>query len=775
MDDYRARYNEALKRGHSYSWDQSWQEAINEFEIAIDNVAEEPAPYAGLGMAYFELGEFTKALESYKLAARNSRGDMIYLKHVADVQERLGQLTEAGQTYMALGEIQLRRRKLDEAVGNWLRAVSLEPNLLGGHQRLAAVYRRQGLTSNAIREYLAMARIYHMRGDDERALKTCNLALELDPSNKDVLTAVNLIREGEENILGDQEEVPLVDSVAEIEADPGSAVQRMTSVLEAERQNWQLEETSDSDGFLNSSMQNAQQQLAQDIFVDEEEELTSPDQATGLSKLERDALISQALDFQTRDMVEEAIDCFERAITGGVDNLAAHFCLGLLYLRAKRPKLALQELSISLEDQSYRSAGHYAIAEVYELRSDKVRATENFVTALKFIDLNTVRLEQTLRVNEMYDRLVQSMSYEAEPEEVSAFVVGLKELLGGSSWQDEVAQARHRLNRLTSDSHILILGDILAAGSLQVLESLHLSHTYSLEEKYDSAVEEAYRAIQLSPYYLAGHIQLAEIMARQERNQIAVTKFLTIGDTYRARGDINGAIENYERAVELSPLQLSNRSRLINILVQQGFIDKALEHYMVLGEAYSNLAELEKAREAYLEAFQLVPNASPEKNWRSLLLQRIADIDMQRLDWKRALAAYKEISDINPEDESVSLTLIDLYYKAGQPELALAQLDNLLIQLVRKGQVKKVILILEEMVEQRPLDTGLVDRLSRLYVHQGRNQEAIVILDRVGEAQLDAGQTSNATVTIKQILQLDPPNAASYRLLLERLRQSAIR
>jgi tetratricopeptide (TPR) repeat protein len=775
VDIYRARYEEALKRGHSYSWDQRWQEAINEFEKAIENVAEEPAPYAGLGMAYFELGEFTKALESYKLAARNSRGDMIYLKHVADVQERLGQLTEAGQTYMALGEIQLKRRKLDEAVGNWLRAVSLEPNLLGGHQRLAAVYRRQGLTSNAIREYLAMARIYQMRGDDASALKTCNLALELDPSNVDVLTAMNLIREGEEDILVEQEVDPLTDSSAEQEESPQETLQRMTTVLEAERKNWQLEETSDSDGLLHSSMLRAQQELAQDIFVDEEDELSPNHQSGTLSKLERDALISQALDFQTRDMVDEAIDCFDRAIKGGVNSLAAHYCLGLLYLQAKRPKLALQELAASVEDQNYRSAGHYAMAEVYELRGDKVRATEHFVTALKFIDLKTVGSEQALRVSEMYDRLTQLMSYEAEPEEVATFVSSLKGLLGGSYWQDEVARARHRLNRLSSDGHILILGDILAAGSLQVLESLHLSQTYAQEEKYDSAVEEAYRAIQLSPYYLAGHIQLAEIMAKQERNQIAVTKFLTIGDTYQVRGDINGAIENYERAVELLPMELSNRSGLISILVQQGFTDQALEHYMVLGEAYYNLAEMEKARETYLEAFQLIPNASPDGNWRSVLLQRIADIDMQRLDWKRALAAYKEIHDINPEDESISLTLIDLYYKVGQPDAALAQLDNLLIQLVRKGQVEKVTGILEELIDQRPLDMGLVDRLSRLYVHQGRNQDAIAILDKVGEAQLDAGQTRNAAITINQILQLDPPNAASYRLLLQRLQQSAIK
>lgn len=770
MDVQRARYEEALRRGHSYSWEQQWQEAIDEFEKAIDSVAEEPAPYAGLGMAYFELGEFSKALESYKLAARNSRGDMIYLKHVADVQERLGQLSEAGQTYMALGEIQLRRKKLDDAVGNWLRAVKLDPNLLGGHQRLAAVYRRQGLGDNAIREYLAMARIYHMRGDDDRALKTCNLALELDPSNVDVLTAINLIREGEENILGEQEDTPQAHSAGETKPDPSATVQRMTTVLEAERVNWQLEEPDSGDGLLQSSLKQAQEQLAKDIFI-EEDNFDSPARVGGLSKLERDALISQALDFQTRDMLDESIDCFERAIAGGVNNLAAHFCLGQLYLQARRPKMALRELSLSLEEHRYRAAGHYAIAEVYELRTDTVRAVEHFVNALRFIDINTVDSDYALRVNEMYDRLTQSMSYEAEPEEVAAFVTGLRELLGGRSWQDKVTQARQRLDRLSSKGHTLILGDILAAGSLRVLESLHLSQTYLLEGKYDSAVEEAYRAIQLSPYYLAGHIQLAEIMAKQERNQIAVKKFLTIGDTYQVRGDINGAIKNYERAVEISPMELSNRSRLVSILIQQGDIDRALKHYLKLGEAYYNLAEMDKARETYLEAFQLVPRASADENWRLFLLQRIADIDLQRLDWKRAMAAYKEIGSIIPEDETVSLTLIDLYYKVGQPESALGQLDKFLIRLVRKGQSEKVTSILEEMVDQRPLDTGLVDRLSRLYVHQGRNEDAIALLDRVGEAQLDAGQTKKAAATIKQVLQLDPPNAASYRLLLQRLQQ----
>ena len=49
MAGNRARFEEALNRAHSHSWDQQWSEAIQEFESAITEIPDEPAPYAGLG------------------------------------------------------------------------------------------------------------------------------------------------------------------------------------------------------------------------------------------------------------------------------------------------------------------------------------------------------------------------------------------------------------------------------------------------------------------------------------------------------------------------------------------------------------------------------------------------------------------------------------------------------------------------------------------------------------------------------------------------------
>jgi tetratricopeptide (TPR) repeat protein len=394
---------------------------------------------------------------------------------------------------------------------------------------------------------------------------------------------------------------------------------------------------------------------------------------------------------------------------------------------------------------------------------------EHFINVLKIVDLKTVKHEQADRLIELYEHLADGLLTKGEPEQATNFANALVEFLSHKGWEDKVREARTRLDALSSGGRTMILGDILTAGSAQVLESLYLSQEYAKRAKYNSAIEETYRAIQLSPDYLPAHLQLAELLALQDRLNIAVIKFVTVGDTYRARGDTNGTISAYERALEFSPLDLSIRARLIDLLKRHGHIDSSLEHYMGMGEAYYQLAQVDKARETYQEALKFAPRGSADKKWRLKLMRRIADIDMQRFDWRRALGAYRELRAADPNDERLAINLIDLYYRVDQAENALRELDRYLIQLVKGGRGPKVVGILEDMVERRPGDAGLVNRLVRLYVQQKRIQNAVQILDKLGEEQLQAGQTQEAIATIEKIIKFNPPNTISYKQLLERL------
>ena len=376
---------------------------------------------------------------------------------------------------------------------------------------------------------------------------------------------------------------------------------------------------------------------------------------------------------------------------------------------------------------------------------------------------------QADRLIELYENLADSLMAQGERDQASAFANALVEFLSHKGWEDKAKEARGRLDAI-SDSGMMILGDMLTAGSEQVLESLYLSQEYAKRGMYDTAIEETYRAIQLSNDYLPAHMQLGELLGKQGRRETAAQKFVAVADTYRNRGDVNGSIISYEKAVEMTPLDLAARGRLIDMLKQHGQIDRALEHYMAVGDSYYQLAQVDKARETYQEALKLAPRGSAEHNWKARFLRLAAEIDIQRFDWRRALTAYKELRALDPNDERTAITLVDLYYKVGQPVNAVGELDNYLKQLVRGGRGAKVVGILEDMVRQRPSDKNLVDRLSRLYLQQKSQADAIELLDKLGEAQLEANETEAAYATIEKILALNPPNAASYRQLLAQLR-----
>lgn len=369
MANDRARYQEAIRRGLAFNTNRQWKEAISAFRIALNEFPSQAAPYAGLGDALFGMKMLDKALESYKLAARHSGGDLMYLRKVADMQERMGNLGEASRTYMAAGELLLKQRNLDDAIANWERAVRLDSNLLGAHQRLAMVFQRQNNIKAAVREYLAITRTLQMQGETQKALAMCHAALRLDPDNPDVLLAMRLVQHGEAALPEEEpeEEEEVVEAAPE-PAEPADtladAVRQMAAVLEAEAAQAppQKQEVRDP---LELARRKAQEELAEEIFRDEEDEAAFyGTKDGGLSKLERDALIGQGMDFQQRGRIEEATRCYEKAIAGGLKLPAAFFSLGLLYLERKQFDYARRALAIAAKDQSYREGIQVAVSRL---------------------------------------------------------------------------------------------------------------------------------------------------------------------------------------------------------------------------------------------------------------------------------------------------------------------------------------------------------------------------------------------------------------------------
>ncbi|MDT8306731.1 MAG: tetratricopeptide repeat protein, partial [Anaerolineae bacterium] len=131
-------------------------------------------------------------------------------------------------------------------------------------------------------------------------------------------------------------------------------VRQIAHAFEQERRSWQLEQaTAVLEDPLAHAMRIAQDELAEEIFRDDEGAVLDARGSGMLSKLERDALIGQGLDFQTRGEIDEAVACYERAIAGGLRLPAALFTLGTLYLQQGERSKARQAFARAAQDSRY--------------------------------------------------------------------------------------------------------------------------------------------------------------------------------------------------------------------------------------------------------------------------------------------------------------------------------------------------------------------------------------------------------------------------------------
>ncbi len=753
-------YEVALANGHSYLWEQRWAEAVVAFDQAVREYPQRSAAYAGLGAAYFALGQYEDALESYKLAARHSAGDVIYLRQIGDIYERLGQPRQAAETYLAIGEIEYRRRAVEQAAHNWTRAARLEPDLLAAHQRLARYHAGEGTIPAAMSEFLQVARIYQAQNDPESALRTCQLALRFDTNHAGVLAAIEQLRKGEpiqiaathDTVLGTIEVYP----AAELDLYQAGII-------------WATGDQAGAGSLLLDAQQLAAERLSARILAGPPASADDPSSAGAPSKLELDVLLSQALDYDSRRQCNDAINCYERAIAGGVSDTAAHFSLGLRYQESARDGEAIREFCIAMQDQAFWLASHFALGESYRTRGQLDDALKHFITVLKTLDLSTVPEDQAPRMLELYDNLAQNLLDNREDGRLSIFMNALVGFLSQADWKEKVQQARLRLDAL-GDQRMIILGDLFTSGSAKVLEALYLSQEYEREGRLNAALEEAYRAIAAAKDYLPAHIRLAEVLVSQGRSDEAAEKYQIIGDTFHARGDLNGAAQMYEQTIALAPLELAAYYRLIDLARRQQQFDHALEYYVALGGAQEQLRQPERARATYQAALKLASLGSPENEWRARLLRLVAAIDMQQGEPHLALAAYRELRLNDPLDRHDVLTLVDLYFQLDQPEVAVRELDHYFGQLIDEGREEEVPVVLTEAVALHPTSIGLNERLARLHLAQGQTAAALPVLDRLAELHLSAGETRAAADTMALIVRLDAGNAASYHQLQKQLR-----
>lgn len=770
-------FQQAMNQGHSAAWDQAWERAAGFYRQALGFSPAHPRALASLGLALYELQNYDEALKVYLQAARTSPGDPLPLEKLAQLYERRGDLERASKACLQAAELYLKNRDAGKAIENWQRVLSLKPDSLIPHVRLALVYERMGAKQQAVAEYLAVASLYQEGKDYEKATASVRHALKLMPESEAARLALNLLQ--------DYKPLPRP-------APPrgGTAPLRMAQVRRLKTGEGENAETGEPDPVA-EARQKALTVLAGILFdqVEENQEETSASQtgnrrplgavlrgAVGSRSVDRSRIflhLSQVVDLQTRGENQQAAEELARAMEAGLDHPAAHFDLGLLLSLTGRPEDAVRSLHQSSGHPHYSLASRLVLGQCLRATGRVKEATVAFLEALGLADSQVVQPDQANDLRQLYEPVIEAQRQKEEAENDARLCENIAGLLLQSGWRTRLRQARQQLPSQPEDSPPIPLAEIMIeARSSRAVEAFSSVYRLDRAGHLNSAMEEAFYALQFAPTYLPLHIYIGELLLKKGQVAEAVTKYMQIAHTYGIRGENDRALEIYRRVIDINPVDVKPRQRLIDQLLALGKVEDALQTYLDIADVYYSLADLGMVRQTFNQAFRLAQKSNVDRSWKIRILHSLADLDLQSLDWRQALKVYEQIRMLKPEDAKARASLVVLNFRLGLENQAHTELDNYISFLLGGGQKAKAAEFLENLVLEDESRVGLRRRLADIYVQMGKLPQAITHYDAIGELLLDGGDRAGAVQVVEKILSLNPTNAGDYRQLLSQISQA---
>ena len=760
-------FQKAMNEGHSAAWDQEWGKAANAYRNALQEMPDNPKALNSLGLALYQQGDFNEALLIYKRVAQITPQDPVPMEKLAQLLERTGHLREAIDAAFRAADLFLNQRDVDKAIENWVRATTLDPDHVLAHSRLALAHERLGHKPQAVAEYLAVASLVQRTGNMEKTADLVNKALQIMPESTEAKQAQTLLRSGQM--------LP-----KPIRPKGGTGPIAMARVKQLDQPKKPADSGLDP---IAEARQKALTRLAEILFDYTTDDGPSAQSRRGLQALMRGTgqinlqqseqskvvlHLGQAIDLQSKGKDEQAAEELEHALEAGFNHPALYFNLGLLRSNGDRTESALRHLVHAVKHNDFNLAARLLMGQLNQKIGRLQAASIEYLEALKLADGEVVPAEKADEVRQMYEPFIEAQATQTDDETLKRVCDNINSLLMRQNWRDHLYKSREQMPK--SEMLMPIADVIMQAHSSQVLEAINFVHQLARAGQFRTAMEEAYEALVHAPTYLPLHTLMGDLLVRENHTQEAIAKFSVVAQAYSVRGEATQATKILKRVIQLSPMDMKARRKLIDQLVARGQMDDAIREYIELADIYYRLAELDNARKTYATALRVAQQSTADRQWSVHILQRMADIDMQRLDWKQAIRIFEQIRTLRPDDESSRKSLIDLNLRLGQPSQAVAELESYMSYLQTSNNEARVIPFLEEILEERPDDSTLIRTLAMAYHQAGRAGDAVAKLDVLAEALLNAGKKEEALIVINQILLMNPPNAEQYRQLLMQLR-----
>ncbi|MBA3532411.1 MAG: tetratricopeptide repeat protein, partial [Ardenticatenales bacterium] len=667
-------YQELLDRGHDLAWTGNWEGAADLYKRAISLRGDDPDAYIDLGLALYESGDMREALKAYEKALVVSPDNVQALQKIGEIQANQGEKMQAANIYLLLADSHMKARQPAEAVRAWQQVIRHDPMNRLAYSRLADAYGRGRRNDLAAQATIALARVHAASREVETAISLAEKAISLQPDFAQAHQLLTTLREPAA-VPGGPNTGPLPGGgrTGNLPKTSGPLWSRPkgTGVFDPDNDPFGEDSEATPEGGRGAGGESGPSptELAKRRALESMAEAFFDEDAD----LEIQGLKGRAINLQAEGKVDEAAGLFEQVIDAGGGSEDVYYALGTLYQEMLQFDNAIQQFQKVTESKAYALAAYFAIGQSYQSQGRPDAALQSFQAAMKAIDLKKVTYEQVDEVIGIYEGLADSYQAKGEEDQAEHFITQLADFLISRNWNDKLQELTARQGGSAAES----FSDYLEVeDSEEILAATKNAKKYQEKGAIRAGIEELYHVLTKAPFYLPLHLQLAELFMADGRPEDAVAKLVMTAEVYLARANMSQGIQALKRALVIAPTDQNVRGKVIDLYMKHGEIDAALENYILLAEGFYQLAQGERAIEKLNAALSLAPRGNPELEWLLKIQRRLADIYMQRLDWRRAAVAYEAIHDKHPDDLEVSQNLIDLYFKMGAEERAQGLIEN---------------------------------------------------------------------------------------------------
>lgn len=776
MTEMHYSFQQALNLGHTAAWDQDWKRAADYYRQAVDLSAEDLTALVSLGLAYLNLGSYEQSLDCYTRAAEISPDDPLPLEKISQLNELLGKKNKSIWPSLRASELYLGDGNLPKAIECLARVTRIDAENLPAHSRLALIYERTGRIKQAVTEFLIVASLMQYKGDEKNAQKAAEHALTLLPGSNEAATALALIEKGDQlplpvssdSAFDQQRLIEDIKAVAverfEVETPALDPIAAAKQTAVAALANLVLER----DDFV-SGADRSNKKIGSDSSVSE----ASP--IPRISNGDRSLILvhlRDAVEFHGNRLEDEAADEVEAAVELGFKHPAAYFYLGLNRSRGDRLESALRYLQRSLDDVEYAFASRLILGKTLRFMGRLSESTTNYMEALRLADSQTVLEGQAVSLMRMYDPIIEEEAKQTDPDVKNKLCDIIDDLLLRPNWRQNLEKVKADYQINIEGTPAVPVGEILSnpEGS-RIVESVMRINQYARLGYMRSAMEEAYFAIQFAPTYLPLHTYMGELLIKQDRLPEAMDKFGVIAQTYHARGESLNAVQILQKIIRVAPMDLEARKQLITLYEERGQFKDAIQEKIKLAGVHYNLADLSRARSVYFEAYQLNQKTT-NKELSVQILHRLADIELQSLEWKNAIQIYQEIRAIDTDNSQAMEKIIELNLRLEEEQEAMNELDEYLASMDLIGMNDQAMQFLGKITKENPGRISFRHKAVAYYLKKGDQDRAMEELDELSETLLEAGDKDGALRMIEEIIDLDPPNKADYQEVAAQLKNA---